>query len=100
MCRQYRQAMWFFKRVKQIFPGDIRAYFYLIANSIKSGNDAETEKNVNKLFSAFSVESIISRLANRPDDLFLIPAARQLITPVVYAKMIAVADEIAGSGRQ
>ncbi len=97
---QHRQARWFFSRAVQVAPTDIRPYFYLIENSIISGDIAETEKNVAGLFSAFSAHAIIARLAHSREELFLTPPSRHLIAPVVYAKLAGIADGIAGSGLQ
>jgi tetratricopeptide (TPR) repeat protein len=98
LTRQYKQAEWFFKRAIDHSTRDIQTYFYLLENSLKAGDPTKVEQYLDKLFALFSVHTISSKLTGRFDDLFLIPPSRELITPVINAKLIKTADEISGRG--
>ncbi len=93
----YRQAQWFFNRAIQVSSRDIRPYFYLIEASVKSGKAAEIQRNVARLFSTFSVNTIINGLSGSFDDPYLISPSIELVTPVVYRNFIKTADEISGT---
>jgi Flp pilus assembly protein TadD len=97
LSHHYRQAQWFFSQAIQVSPSDIRPYFYLIATSVKSGKVVEIQQNVAKLFSEFSVNTIISGLNGSFDDLYLMPPSIELVAPVVYRNIIKTADAITGT---
>jgi len=94
----YRQAQWFFNQAIQVSPRDIRPYFYLIAASAESGQVAEIEQNTAKLFAAFSMNTIITKLTGSFDDPYLMPPSIELLAPVVYRHFKKTADEISGTG--
>ncbi len=94
LIKQYKQAEWFFKRAVGNSTGDIQPYFYLLENSLKAGDPIMLEQYLDKLFASFSVNTIITQLTVRFDELFLISPLRELITPVINNKLSKIADEI------
>jgi tetratricopeptide (TPR) repeat protein len=95
---QYKQAEWFLKQALDHSTRDIQAYFYLVENSLKAGDSKMLERYLDKLTESLRVDRIKSGLTGRFDELFLIHPSRELIAPVIRAKLKKIAEEISGCG--
>jgi tetratricopeptide (TPR) repeat protein len=95
---QYKQAEWFFKQALDHSTRDIQIYFYLVENSLRAADPLTLERYLDKLITSFRVDTISSTLTGRFDELFLIPPSRELIDPVIRAKLREIAEEISRHG--
>ena len=95
---RYIQAEWFFKRALHLPPQDMRTHFYLIENSLKTGQPTKIDQYLNKLLAAFSVDAVTARLNKPFDDLFLLAPSRTILRPVIAAKLDDLARETARLG--
>jgi tetratricopeptide (TPR) repeat protein len=96
--RLYKQAEWFFKQALDPSARDIQPYFYLLENSAKAGDLIKADQYLDRMITLFSVPSISAKLTGNFDDVFLIPPSRELIAPMINAKLIKIAHEISGHG--
>ena len=94
----YRQAEWFFRRVKSILPHDMRPYLYLIEAGLKLENTAKTERYLADLVSSFSAQNLHLKHRDCFKDMGLRPASQKLICHAVDAKISKMADEMMKRG--
>jgi tetratricopeptide (TPR) repeat protein len=59
---KYGDARALLRRILQIYPKDMTALLYLIENGLRSGNDADAGKDIERLLQSFSVGDIKSSI--------------------------------------
>jgi hypothetical protein len=69
-----------------------------VENSLKAGDPIMLERYLDKLSASFRVDTIKSGLSGSFNELFLIHPSRELIAPVIRAKLIEIAEEISRRG--
>ena len=94
MLGQYRQAEWFLVRAKKLWPGDMRAYLYLIEAGLATRNTARAERYLDELLTRFTIHQLNIDQPTCFEDYGLRPASRKLICNAVNAKIKSLAEEM------
>ena len=100
LIQQYHQAEWFFRQVKSKWPGDIRAYIYLVDASMKAGGLDKTELYLDELVSAFKVHTLAAKMKNCLETFYLTHRARELLCSAVSDKIKRLSDDMARIGER
>ena len=98
LLNQYRQAEWFLQRVKNISPKDIRPYVYSIEAALNSADTVKTERYLDDLITAFTVQRLNVEQQHCFNVSGLISTSRELICHAVNDKILKLADDLARMG--
>ncbi len=94
---EYKQADFYLKRARLIFPDNFLINFCLIENRLKMGDISNAELLVERLISVFNIREIENNLIKISNDRISLPVTRELIAPLIAEKLREKAEEIAKS---
>ena len=94
----FQQAEWFFRRVKNTSPTDIRPYVYLIQIGMTSEDPAKTGQYIDELITSYKAATLAANLKTCFDTDYLSHRSRKLICSAVHDRIKNRTDEMARMG--
>lgn len=89
----HQKAEVMFKEAFKTSSNDIRLHFALIENSVRAKRPADTTAYLDRLFSTFSLQTVLAGLDRFSENFRTAPMTTELIIPALRRKLLQTADD-------